>query len=124
MCILCYTTLVKIKNEPFQKRNILHFILFKFYLFCGTHASDNHGYNVGFYSVKVSIQCSFPMCYPECLIQLALLWNTQTSFSITSMAWQVQPPYEPGSTSKFPVLILKYQCLPHVGTLHSLQGDI
>ena len=38
------------------------YIQIKFHLFCGTHASNNHGYNVGFYSAKVSIQCSFPMC--------------------------------------------------------------
>ena len=36
------------------------------------------------------------------------------------MARQVQPPYEPGGASKFPALIPKYLCLPHVGTTYPL----
>ena len=58
--------------------------------------------------------------------QLASLWNAQASFFITSMARQIQIPYERCRVSNFPVLFLKYRCLqvPHVGTLHSLRGDI
>src|SRR5271168_2329312 len=45
------------KMNPFKNKNIR----IKFYLFCGTHASDDHRYNVGFYSPMASGQCSFPM---------------------------------------------------------------
>jgi hypothetical protein len=40
------------------------------------------------------------------------------------MVRYVQMPYDPGRASKIPALNPKYQCLPHVGTLRRLQGDI
>jgi len=46
------------------------------------------------------------------------------SLIVKSMTRQVRIPYEPGHASGSPALIPKYRCLLHVGTLHSLRGDI
>lgn len=65
--------------------------------------------------------CKFNTLFSEYLLIITCsCWNGSPHHSSP----QVQIPFYPGCASKSPALIPKYPCLPHVGTLHSLRGDI